>query len=91
MVLQGLYTQRTQILEIIYEITGISDLLRGNTKASETATAQQLKAQFGSMRMRKRQEEIERYIRDLFRIKSRNSSRTLRTRNATGYYKGIEG
>ena len=70
MVLQGLYTQRTQILEIIYEITGISDLLRGNTKASETATAQQLKAQFGSMRMRKRQEEIERYIRDLFRIKA---------------------
>ena len=69
-VLQGLYTQRTQILEIIYEITGISDLLRGNTKASETATAQQLKAQFGSMRMRKRQEEIERYIRDLFRIKA---------------------
>ena len=70
MVLQGLYTQRTQILEIIYEVTGISDLLRGNTKASETATAQQLKAQFGSMRMRKRQEEIERYIRDLFRIKA---------------------
>ena len=69
-VLQGLYQQRTQILEIIYEITGISDLLRGNTKASETATAQQLKAQFGSMRMRKRQEEIERYIRDLFRIKA---------------------
>ena len=69
-VLQGLYTQRTQILEIIYEVTGISDLLRGNTKASETATAQQLKAQFGSMRMRKRQEEIERYIRDLFRIKA---------------------
>lgn len=70
MVLQGLYQQRTQILEIIYEVTGISDLLRGNTKASETATAQQLKAQFGSMRMRKRQEEIERYIRDLFRIKA---------------------
>jgi hypothetical protein len=69
-VLQGLYQQRTQILEIIYEVTGISDLLRGNTKASETATAQQLKAQFGSMRMRKRQEEIERYIRDLFRIKA---------------------
>jgi hypothetical protein len=69
-VLQGLYQQRNQILETIYEVTGISDLLRGNTKASETATAQQLKAQFGSMRMRKRQEEIERYIRDLFRIKA---------------------
>ena len=61
-VLQGLYTQRQQILETIYEVTGISDLIRGNTKASETATAQQLKARFGSMRMRSRQEEIESYI-----------------------------
>ena len=69
-VLQGLYTQRQQILETIYEVTGISDLIRGNTKASETATAQQLKARFGSMRMRSRQEEIETYIRDLFRIKA---------------------
>ncbi len=47
-VLQGLYTQRQQILETIYEVTGISDLIRGSTKASETATAQQLKARFGS-------------------------------------------
>jgi hypothetical protein len=69
-VLQGLYTQRNQILETIYEVTGISDLIRGNTKASETATAQQLKARFGSMRMRKRQEQLETYIRDLFRIKA---------------------
>ena len=69
-VLQGLYTQRQQILETIYEVTGISDLIRGSTKASETATAQQLKARFGSMRMRKRQEDIETYIRDLFRIKA---------------------
>ena len=69
-VLQGLYTQRQQILETIYEVTGISDLIRGSTKASETATAQQLKARFGSMRMRKRQEELETYIRDLFRIKA---------------------
>ena len=69
-VLTGLYQQRNQILDTIYQITGISDIIRGSTKASETATAQQLKAQFGSMRMRKKQNEISEYIRDLFRIKA---------------------
>ena len=69
-VLSGLYQQRNQVLDTIYQITGISDIIRGSTKASETATAQQLKAQFGSMRMRKKQSEIAEYIRDLFRIKA---------------------
>mgnify|MGYP003110980274 CR=1 FL=1 len=69
-VLQGLYAQRSQLLDTIYQITGISDIIRGSTKASETATAQQLKAQFGSMRMRKKQSEIAEYIRDLFRLKA---------------------
>ena len=64
------YQQRNQILDTIYQITGISDIIRGSTKASETATAQQLKAQFGSMRMRKKQSEIAEYIRDLFRLKA---------------------
>jgi hypothetical protein len=68
--LNGLYQQRTQLLSTIYEVTGISDLLRGTTKASETATAQQLKSQYGSLRLRRRQDEIQKYIRDLFRIKA---------------------
>tara|TARA_R110001583_G_scaffold8602_2_gene41148 strand:+ start:1222 stop:3141 length:1920 start_codon:yes stop_codon:yes gene_type:complete len=70
-VLAGLYNQRNQVLQTMYEITGISDILRGGgTKASESATAQQLKAQYGSMRLRLRQEDISKYIRDLFRIKA---------------------
>jgi hypothetical protein len=70
-VLAGLYNQRNQVLQAIYEITGISDIIRGGgTKASESATAQQLKAQYGSMRLRLRQEDISKYIRDLFRIKA---------------------
>ena len=69
-VLSGLYQQRNQVIDTIYQITGISDIIRGSTKASETATAQQLKAQFGSMRMRKKQSEIAEYIRDLFRLKA---------------------
>ena len=69
-VVNGLYQQRNAVLQIIYEVTGISDILRGSTKASETATAQQLKARFGSMRLRRRQDDIQHYIRDLFRIKA---------------------
>ena len=70
-VLQGLYNQRSEIVQIIYEVTGSSDIIRGGgTKASETATAQQLKAQYGSMRLRLRQDAIQKYIRDLFRIKA---------------------
>tara|TARA_R100000306_G_scaffold48878_1_gene46177 strand:+ start:1778 stop:3709 length:1932 start_codon:yes stop_codon:yes gene_type:complete len=69
-VVNGLYQQRNAVLQIIYEVTGISDILRGSTRASETATAQQLKARFGSMRLRRRQDDIQRYIRDLFRIKA---------------------
>ena len=70
-VVNGLYTQRTQVLQVIYEVTGISDIIRGGgTKASETATAQQLKAQYGSMRLRRRQDDIQKYVRDLFRIKA---------------------
>jgi|TARA_Y100000310_G_scaffold321115_1_gene378348 hypothetical protein len=70
-VLQGLYVQRNQVLQSIYEVTGISDIIRGGgTKASESATAQQLKAQYGSMRLRLRQDAIQKYIRELFRIKA---------------------
>ena len=69
--LAGLYNQRSQVFQTIYEITGISDIVRGgSTKASESATAQQLKAQFGSMRLRPQQEDVQKYIRDLFRIKA---------------------
>jgi hypothetical protein len=48
-----------------YEITGLSDILRGSTQASETATAQQIKAQWGSIRVRTRQQDVQRFAADL--------------------------
>lgn len=50
----------------IYEITGISDIVRGASQASETATAQNIKSQWGSLRIQKMQRMIERCARDLF-------------------------
>jgi hypothetical protein len=59
---------RRQIIEDVYEITGLSDIMRGATEASETATAQQLKSQYGSVRIKDRQAELVRFARDLVRI-----------------------
>jgi hypothetical protein len=69
-VLRQLYEQREQIKATIYEITGVSDILRGSTSPSETATAQQIKAQWGSLRIQRRQAEVQRFARDLFRLKA---------------------
>jgi hypothetical protein len=61
---------RREAIEIMYEITGVSDIMRGATEASETATAQQLKAQFGGIRIRESQKDVQRFIRDILRLKA---------------------
>lgn len=66
----GLYQQRDQLIQSIYEITGISDIMRGSTDAGETLGAQQLKAQFGSARVKTSQQDVQRWIRDTLRIKA---------------------
>jgi hypothetical protein len=68
--IQVLYEQRETIKQTIYEVTGIADILRGATDATETATAQQLKAQWGSLRIQRRQAEVARFARDLFELKA---------------------
>lgn len=68
--LQQLYVQRDAIKATIYEVTGLSDILRGASDANETATAQQIKSQWGSLRVQHLQREVQRFARDLFRIKS---------------------
>lgn len=67
-VLQQLYIARNNCKQVIYEITGISDILRGSTVASETATAQQIKSQWGTLRLKRLQREVMRYTREMLRI-----------------------
>ena len=55
---------RKQLIEDVYQISGISDIMRGDTAASETLGAQQLKSQYGSIRIRQRQEEMVRIAND---------------------------
>ena len=65
-VLRELYQNREITKNMIYEITGISDIVRGQGKASETATGQEIKSQWGSLRIRKLQRLVERNVRDVF-------------------------
>ena len=68
--LQHCYTAMEQIKGQVYEITGISDIIRGQTSASETATAQQLKGQYASLRLKSYQDEIAKFATDLLRLKA---------------------
>lgn len=68
LVLQQLYTQRDQIKQIIYEITGISDIIRGSSSAYETATAQNYKNQWGALRLRRLQKQVSMFVRECLRV-----------------------
>lgn len=76
-VITNLVQLRRQLIEDVYEITGLSDIMRGSTQASETATAQNLKAQYGSVRVRERQAEMVRVARDVIRLKAEIFAETV--------------
>lgn len=69
-VLLGLYDQRERVKQTIYEMDGISDIMRGTTKATETLGAQELKSQYAGIRLNPRQGAVARFIRDLLRLKA---------------------
>lgn len=66
--LKGLIDLRKQLIDDVYQITGLSDIMRGQTNANETLGAQELKSQYGSVRVRDKQDELVRIARDLTRI-----------------------
>lgn len=69
-VLRELYQYRAALIQAIYEITGISDILRGSTSDIETARAQEIKSTFGTLRLQPRQKKVQNFVRDLIRIKA---------------------
>lgn len=66
--IQGLIDARGQLIEDFYQLSGISDIMRGATEAEETLGAQQLKSQYGSVRVRDKIDELQRVARDVARI-----------------------
>lgn len=68
-VLKDLYEARAATLQTLYEITGLGDIMRGVSNPHETLGAQQLKSQWGTLRLQRLQREVQRFIRDLMRLK----------------------
>ena len=68
--LQALVQRREDLSKQIYEITGVSDIMRGTSNQAETATAVTKKTNFGTLRNQDRQNDMLRFITDLLRIKA---------------------
>ena len=68
--LETAYRAMQQVTGQIYDITGISDIIRGQTQASETATAQQIEGQYASLRLRAFQDEVALFATDTLRLKA---------------------
>lgn len=66
--IQGLIEARNQLFADFDRLSGISDIMRGETEAQETLGAQRLKSQYGSVRVRDKVDEIVRVARDTARI-----------------------
>jgi hypothetical protein len=67
-IIEGCVKLRQQLVDDIYQITGMSDIMRGASDPRETEGAQQLKAQFGGIRIRDKQAEVARFCRDIARL-----------------------
>jgi len=69
-VLEKLYKARSELVRELYEITGISDIIRGSTNANETATAQKIKGNYAGKRLKRMQDKVERFVREDLEIKA---------------------
>jgi len=68
--LKELYTARDQTKGAIYEVMGISDIMRGNTNPYETATAQRIKGTMGTNRLDGQKTVCANFALDLLRMKA---------------------
>lgn len=66
--LNQLLASRQTAKNDLYEVTGLSDILRGSSDATETATAQRIKGQFATLRLDERKRQIARMISEAIEI-----------------------
>lgn len=70
-VLIGLYAARVQVKADMFEVNGLSDIVRGQASGGQkTATEQRIKGQFASMRLEDRRSEVARFCRDTLAIQA---------------------
>lgn len=62
---------RQETMDLLFQVTGMSDLMRGQaTAAGATAHEQNIKAKFGSVRLQAMQEEFARFCSDTQRLRA---------------------
>lgn len=69
-VLKELVPQRQAVISQIYELTSISDIMRGASNPRETAKAQSLKAQYSSVRLQLTQGDVATFVQNALRIRA---------------------
>lgn len=62
--------KQSEKISLLYEVTGMSDILRGASDPRATATAESAKAKFASIRIQALQDEFARFASDLMRLKA---------------------
>lgn len=60
--------KKAQLKQDIYDITGIADIMRGQTDSRESATAQQIKGVFGTMRFQDQQKQVQDFVVSVYEI-----------------------
>lgn len=60
---------RQELVQTVYQVSGMSDIVRGQQVENGTPGEAALKARFSSVRMQARQDEFARFASDLLRIK----------------------
>jgi hypothetical protein len=66
--LKSMYDARDRIKNDLYEVSGMPDIIRGANDPRATATAEKIKGQYGSIRLRAVQDEVQRFMRDMIRL-----------------------
>jgi len=62
--------KRQEKIALLYQVTGFSDIVRGQATGTATATEQRLKAGFASTRLQTSQDELARFATDLQKMRS---------------------
>ena len=69
-VLKVLQEVRAQTIDLLYQVTGMADILRGQSGEYSAASSDQLKAKFASVRVQCLQDEFARFASDVMGLKA---------------------
>lgn len=69
-VLKTLQEVRAQTIELLYQVTGMADILRGQSDEYAAASSDKLKAKFASVRVQCLQDEFARFASDIMSLKA---------------------